>query len=151
MKIEVVYECKDCKGTGLYRGMAERGKVAVVCRSCDGTGRCVHRFEYTEFTGRKESIGVYHVVEANPGICISDELEGIGGMDYVSWIARNPFPPKSEMRGYTCPKWWCQCCSSAPDLDWNCGMIGRTFSSCDSFGDKAECWARFDEETNQSG
>ena len=49
MKIKT--ECGSCRGTGLYRGMAEPEGVAVVCLRCEGTG--CREIEYTPFTTRK--------------------------------------------------------------------------------------------------
>ena len=49
MKVKV--ECCACRGTGLYRGMAEPKGVAVVCLRCDGSG-CAE-LEYTPFAARK--------------------------------------------------------------------------------------------------
>ncbi|GAH55007.1 unnamed protein product, partial [marine sediment metagenome] len=37
--IEYDCECNDCKGTGLYTGMAEGDGFAVVCHACNGTGK----------------------------------------------------------------------------------------------------------------
>lgn len=33
----IIIECQACKGTGLYKGMAERDGAAVVCSHCHGT------------------------------------------------------------------------------------------------------------------
>ena len=47
----ITAECGNCGGTGLYRGFAEPEGVAVVCISCQGTGRV--ELTYTPFTKRK--------------------------------------------------------------------------------------------------
>ena len=52
----VEFECLDCSGTGLYCGFAESEGEAVVCLSCNGTGK--RTIEYTPFTGRKEKEGI---------------------------------------------------------------------------------------------
>ena len=44
-------ECSDCKGTGLYHGMAEPKDTAVVCQRCAGSG--CKKIEYAPFSGRK--------------------------------------------------------------------------------------------------
>ena len=49
--VKIKTECGSCRGTGLYRGMAEPKGVAVVCLRCNGTG-CAE-VEYTPFTERK--------------------------------------------------------------------------------------------------
>ena len=49
-KATVKAECHACQGTGLYRGMAEKPGIAVVCLACKGTG--CREFEYIPFTSR---------------------------------------------------------------------------------------------------
>lgn len=34
----VKYTCNSCKGTGIYKGVAEEGDIAVICRTCNGKG-----------------------------------------------------------------------------------------------------------------
>ena len=55
-KIVVKYECPSCGGSGLYCGFMEGPGQAVVCVSCEGTGRVVDEFK--PFTGRKKKHGV---------------------------------------------------------------------------------------------
>jgi hypothetical protein len=43
-------QCKDCKGTGVYRGISEPKKVGVICTDCKGTGN--HIIVYTPFAER---------------------------------------------------------------------------------------------------
>lgn len=45
-------ECRECRGTGLYHGVAEPEGVAVICVCCRGTGCAV--IEYTPFVERKQ-------------------------------------------------------------------------------------------------
>jgi hypothetical protein len=97
-------ECKDCRGTGLYAGMGERDGAAVVCHCCKGTGK--DKITYTEFTGRKDRVGVTRVFETNPGICVGGlDLSEFGGMPIKEWESGLPFPKGSEMRKYVCPSW----------------------------------------------
>ncbi len=49
-------ECGSCRGTGLYRGMAEPKGVAVVCLTCQGTG--CQAIKYTPFNTRKHRTDV---------------------------------------------------------------------------------------------
>jgi hypothetical protein len=49
-------ECGACRGTGLYRGMAEPEGVAVICLTCKGTG--CKELTYTPFTQRRRREGV---------------------------------------------------------------------------------------------
>lgn len=52
-------ECRDCGGTGVYCGFCEAKGTAVICLSCNGTGKRT----YTEraFTGLKRRKGVTSV------------------------------------------------------------------------------------------
>jgi hypothetical protein len=153
--IEFDEECPSCRGTGLYVGFAEKDGFAVVCHTCDGTGK--HHFEHTynEFTYRKDVQGVKRVLETNPGIGIgigtTEEgeiltFESFGGMPYLEWVAGLPFPKGSEMRNYICPAWWYQGADYKQKPDWNeCRGVG-SFSSCKCFKTKEKCWERFDTE-----
>ena len=147
--IEFDEECKSCKGTGLYIGMAECCGAAVVCHACKGTG-CHHvKIEYDDFIGRKSRSGVKRVFEVNPGIKIVEgsgvTLSDFGGMPYSNWDEGKPFPPKSENRKYTCPTWWYQSADYNKKPDWDeCGW--GSFSSCRYFPSKLNCWIRWDRE-----
>lgn len=52
-------ECSACRGTGLYRGMAESAGTAVVCLRCDGTG--CEEIQYRPFSGRNRRNDVERV------------------------------------------------------------------------------------------
>jgi hypothetical protein len=150
--IEFDEQCKDCNGTGLYKGMAERDGAAVVCCTCKGTG-CHHfKHTYDEFTGRKSLPGIERVYETNPGICIGKfnghTLEQFGGMPYEDWDAGKPFPAGSENREFTCPAWWCQRADYSHKPNWNgCNVsLGASFSHCPHFCTKEQCWERWDRE-----
>ena len=152
--IEFDHECKTCKATGLYVGMAERSGCAVVCQYCNGTGKDHTKIEYDDFENRKPQTDVVWVVRCNPGICIgvgpNEEnstltWDDFGWMPYEDWAHNMPFPEKSEMRRWTCPAWWYQCADYDKRPNWDeCGC--GAFSSCRHFPTKLSCWARFDRE-----
>jgi len=157
MKIEIIQECSPCKGTGIYVGRAERDGAGIICRICKGTGEYLFIHEYEEFTKRKTRTGIKHVVQSNPGIVIgigpnSLELSDFGGMSYSDWLAGKPFPEGSEMRKFVCPKWWYQNSGTKPSPGWQeCDdNLGRRFSSCPLFINKAKCWQRFDTEQQKA-
>lgn len=153
-KIQIEYACQSCKATGLYVGMGERDGAAVVCHTCKGTGKAVHKFEYEDFTGRKRREGVKRVYEVNPGICIGTGKTGeyalpdFGGMPYGEWIEDKPFKIGMENRKFTCPAWWYQTANYDLKPDWDeCNSnLGGTFSGCSEFCNKAKCWKRWDKE-----
>lgn len=148
---ELDCKCKDCGGTGLYVGLAERNGAAVLCYKCKGTGKGHIKLEWEDFDGRVERDDVTRVLECNPGICVGPNeemgfsLEDFGGMPYHDWQKGKPFPPKSEMRKFTCPAWWYQTADYDSKPDWDECCWGR-FSDCKHFCTKERCWERWDEE-----
>ena len=148
-KIQVA--CESCKASGLYIGMGERDGAAIVCHRCKGTGAAT--LEYDDFQGRTARLKVRRVYQTNPGICIGEgnghRLEQFGGIPYEEWARGGEFPRRgSENREFTCPAWWYQSADYDRMPKWKeCeGSLGRPFSACPSFGDKAGCWRRFDKE-----
>ena len=155
MEFKVKEVCKPCKGSGLYSGMAERDKTAIVCHKCKGTGCHEFKHEYEEFESRTDpKTNIHRVFEANPGIMIGNgdkiKTKDFGGMPYSDWKKGDPFPEKSEMREFTCPAWWYQSTNYDLKPNWSkCNSMG-TFSSCKHFCDKSECWKQFDKEQESS-
>jgi len=147
--IEFDEQCKPCKGTGLYVGMAEYDGAAVVCHTCKGTGLHHVKIEYNDFTGRKERLNIKRVFETNPGIGVGEgkqrfSLSDFGGMPYKEWLQGLPFPKKSEMRKFTCPAWWYQSADYDLKPNWDkCGW-GGSFSGCKHFHEKDKCWEQWD-------
>ena len=142
-------ECDSCGGTGLYVGMGERDGFAVQCHTCEGEGVVKKTFRWRDFEGKKDRPNVLRVLQVNPGICAGvgngHSYEDFGGMDYAEWRDGKPFPPRSEMREFTCPAWWYQSADYRLKPDWKeCGF--GAFSSCQHFPNKASCWARWDAE-----
>ena len=152
-KIDIYEKCRACDGTGIYVGIGERNGCGVVCSQCEGTGK--HRFihEYEDFSGRVDRNGITHVLEYNPGIIVGEipgeiSLSDFGGMDYADWKDGKPFPPKSEMRKFTCPAWWYQTADYKKKPSWpECACCGP-FSRCSKFSEKSECWEKFDRENS---
>ena len=152
MKHQIGYDakCQTCKGTGVYVGMAERDGSAIVCNRCNGAGWAHVVIEYEDPPEQRiVKEGVRRVYKVNPGIYIGEgegfNLEDFGGMAYTDWLNGEPFPPKSEMRKYTCPNWWWQLEGKGDRPDWcPVGQLGRSFTECKCYGDKATCWDMWD-------
>ena len=145
-KIEFDEICKSCSGTGIYKGFAELEKVGVICHTCKGTG-CHHvRIEYEDFIKKIRRDDINSVVEVNPGIGISDDINEFGGMSYQDWWNEQPFKLGMENRKYTCPAWWYQSANYELKPSWDECIGCGGFSGCDSFKDKSKCWERFDRE-----
>ena len=147
--IEFDEKCQNCGGTGLYVGMAERDGAAIMCHTCQGTGCHKFHHEYEEFNKRVEKRGVVRVYQTNPGIMLGGKrLEDFGGMPVKEWESGLPFLPGMENRKYTCPAWWYQSADYKLQPDWHeCNSaLGKSFSKCNSFPTKAECWKKWDLE-----
>ena len=149
-KIEFDEKCKSCSGTGLYVGMAERDGFAVVCNTCDGTGKHHVIFQYEDFEGKERNNNIKKVLKCNPGISCGVgngcNLESFGGMNYEDWFNGKDFPKGSEMRKYTCPAWWYQSADYEKKPDWKECMGCNMFSACKYFNTKEKCWERWDKE-----
>lgn len=148
-RIEFDEECPDCSGTGLYSGMGERDGGAVVCSTCDGSGKHHFIHEYESFEVRKTKPGIEWVIEVNPGIGVGKgngyKLSDFGGQSYTDWVSGKPFPKGSEMRRFVCPAWWYQSANYKLKPNWKeCGW--GSFSECDNFKNKSKCWDRWDKE-----
>lgn len=149
--ITVRVECEACDATGLYVGFAERDGAAVVCHKCKGSGCKV--LTGRPFTGRREREGVTRVYQANVGYVIGcSEQDGIaledyGGMPHAQWARGSEFPHGSEDRKHCCPAYWLQNVRGRnADRQWCISTPGFRFDECDRYADKAECWARYDED-----
>lgn len=144
--IEIDIECKSCSGTGVYQGMAEQAGAAVVCCTCKGTGKEHYKFSYTEFTKRKQAKDVKRVFQHNPGFVISSDPK-FGGMPYKNWENGESFPDGSELRQLVCPAWWYQGIDWKKKPNWpHCVSLGQSFSQCQHFPYKDQCWERYDKE-----
>lgn len=153
--IEFDQQCPACGGTGLYQGMGERPPYGVVCKRCSGTGKYHFIHSYEEFTERKVHPKVKYVLRTNPGIGVGPgptpegrkfSPEDWGAIPYEDWAQGNGFPKGSEMREFTCPAWYYQCCDYDKKPNWaQCACCG-SFSGCKHFDNKEACWARFDKE-----
>ena len=150
-EFKVREECPACDGTGLYIGMGEGEGAAIACHKCNGTGCREFIHNYTPFSRRKDTpIGVVRVFETNPGIGIGNGngfiLADFGGIPVKEWELGLPFPPKSEMREFTCPAWWYQSADNGRKPEWKECRVGTMFCSCEMFKNKDKCWERFDNE-----
>jgi len=153
--IEIDEKCKTCEGTGLYVGIAERDGFAVVCHVCKGTG-CHHfKYEYEDFEHRSMRPDVKQVLEINCGIVAGvgkDKqytLSSFGGMSYQDWLHGKLFAVGMEMRNFVCPAWWYQSADYKKKPKWKECLCCGSFSSCEHFKDKDDCWNRFDKEQSK--
>lgn len=144
--LSIRVECKACKGTGLYSGMAEQGRTAVVCRDCKGTG--AYTYTGTEFTERKERDDIDKVFRTS-GICVDED--SVGGVAYEEWLQAPESAERigNELREYTCPYHTYQHCAyKYPIPLWKscnkCLSPGMLIKDCQHYSTKDICWAIFD-------
>jgi hypothetical protein len=151
--------CKNCKGTGIYVGMAESSGAGVVCSTCKGTGCHQWTYTYEDFEKKKERTDIKRVYQVNPGIKVGEgknpdgkelSLKDFGGMPYEDWFAGKHFPLGSENRKYTCPAWWYQSSDYEKKPDWKDCIIVGIFSGCHLFIKKEQCWKRWDRENGKN-
>ena len=91
---KITIQCKSCKGTGIFKGMAERGNAGVICHTCNGKGSV--EFEYEDFVRLIIRDDIARVYEGH-GFCITDNdiytEEGNlirfseGGCTYGEWLS----------------------------------------------------------------
>jgi len=147
----LVIECQSCGGTGLYIGRAEKGKCAVVCYVCKGTGKV--EFYYKKFTGRKKRDDVERVFKSSYGYVhthknITDSSGKLirfeeGGCTYDEWL--NGAEPK-PVKDLYCPYQWdnrgmgnepcSRCKEGVPPFGW--------LAKCKFHNDKDRCWEEYE-------
>jgi len=145
----IAIECKACRGTGLYRGAAERDGAAVVCQQCDGTGR--QEFKYKPFAGRnraenvnrvfKSSFGYVHSAKDVNAIKFSD-----GGVEYDEWL--NGELPK-PVKDLYCPFLWTWQQLKGELYATRCEngiKLGSRISDCRHWSSKSKCWEIYEEK-----
>ena len=147
----ITIQCPNCKGTGLYQGMAERDGAAVVCYHCRGTGQT--KCSYEEFTGRKIKEGIKRVFAGSFGYVhgaknVKFNDTGIirfevGGCTYEEWL--NGATPK-PVKDLYCPYIWDNKGIGNEPVS-RCREIASCFgriSDCKHFGNKAKCWEEYE-------
>lgn len=149
---KIIIQCRECQGTGLYKGMAERDNCATVCSTCKGTGKS--EFYYNKFTGKKVKENIKRVFGNTCGYVHSDvdittEQEGRvikfseGGCSYEEWL--NGEIPKPVKELY-CPYIWNNKGVGNEPIE-DCKIYCKGFgsiSSCENYHNKKECWIKFE-------
>lgn len=151
MEKTITIECKSCKGTGLYKGMAEKDNCATVCTVCRGTGKS--DFTYNEFEGKKLRTDVKRVFGNTCGYIHSDKdtttRDGKlikfseGGCTYEEWINGNEPNPVKDLY---CPYIWNnKGIGNEPleDCKEHCKGLGN-ISNCEIYHRKHECWTKLE-------
>jgi hypothetical protein len=87
--VNVICECDECGGTGLYHGFMEAPGEYVICVRCGGTGK--RELSYKPFTGRKRRNGVQKVRAGSGTI-----LDGPGKSKWVSYTEFQKMIPENS-------------------------------------------------------
>ena len=151
-KIQI--ECSKCQGTGLYKGMGEKGRCAVVCYGCAGEGWAT--FNYKEFSGRKTRNDVDRVFRGSfgyahgPDDVVTDDGSVIrfseGGCTYQEWLKGVKPKPVKELY---CPYNWDNQGMGNEPLGEKCrkGLPGfGRIGSCKYYLEKLKCWEEYERE-----
>lgn len=77
----MLIECPQCKGTGVYSGLAESKDTAVICSHCKGTGKYNYTYNYKEFTGRKKNNSIKRVYKKGSNYKIGTGKINFTGID----------------------------------------------------------------------
>ncbi len=89
--MEIVVECEDCGGTGLYSGFCEGQGKAVVCLGCGGTG--AQKLRFKEYTGRKRKNDI-NSISYSRGTFIATGVGAVGeSMSYSQFKDKIPQYP----------------------------------------------------------
>lgn len=156
--IKIDIECQSCGATGLYQGFAEKNGCAIVCHTCNGTGKQKYEFKYTPFTKRKLKKGVTKVFQNSCGY--GHTIEDIvtqdgkiiefskGGISYEDWLEGGKPKPVKDLY---CPYLWTNQRLQTKDVNnlyknrCNNGIsIGSYISKCKHFENKHKCWEIFE-------
>ena len=94
---EVKCDCKDCSGTGVYKGWREQRDLGVVCNKCNGRGYYVLSLNEKVQLAKDEKTGiVYEVI--NDEICgtvkLFNGLKQRGDVKYVMYGTGFTFCPE---------------------------------------------------------
>lgn len=141
MKESVQIECKQCNGTGLYVGMAERDGAAVVCYRCNGTGQ--DTLEFVRFTERRQPKKPVSRVHLSRGYVLSPEHDKCtGGVAYQDWKPGMVVPADEELY---CPMLYTNqsYCAFKDENGSARPGIGRRISDCEYWPVKAACWTKY--------
>ena len=147
MKSKIVKEgvCESCGGTGLYRGLAESGTLAVQCHMCEGSGRRTYQLVWEDFKSRKEIPNVTLVIECGTSYGL-DEKIAKAGIPYKEWLKGHSFTRGTEPREWMCPKHYIQTTGKYHGRFTCDALCGGSFVSCKHFENKAKCWEDFDKQ-----
>ena len=148
MKRTIVIECKSCGGTGLKKSLLEQGKSAVICTSCNGTGKI--NFTYKKFKGRKEMRGITRVFAKDLGYIHSDtdistkngEILHFSqyGCTYEEWKKGVKPTPMEELY---CPYIYSENHGIGNEPCSRCNIGNKEYGNikkCKFYSDKSNCW-----------
>ena len=152
---QILIQCPECKGTGLYKGMCEQDECAVECTKCHGTGFIY--FQYEPFEARKERTNVKRVFKKTCGFVHSDKnctcQDGTVlhfedyGCTYGEWLNGEEPKPMEELY---CPYLYYNKGIGSEPLD-KCRKnleLGMRIPECQCYGEKEKCWKEFHEKEN---
>jgi len=156
--LNIEAKCELCDGTGLYVGMAERKGAAVICHTCNGTGKVNQKKIFKKFKSKSKRKDVKRVFSSACGYIISAEdvttNEGITiefskcGCSYDEWLKGETPKPIEDLH---CPylhtgqslqnqehpqhSVYLELCSK--HLNWG------NISDCKCYKNKHKCWKKY--------
>lgn len=154
--IELLVECPQCKGTGIYVGLAERNGAGVICGHCHGTGAYMFKHTYTPFTKRRTRRDIKRVYQPHSGYVltatgkiVNDHMEidmntqGVAYADFLTGAMPTHImdmycPMKADQSACHNVKGFTDVCNRR-----NGGWLGY-IPAC-KYKDYRACWQRFED------
>ncbi|MDD2434982.1 MAG: hypothetical protein PHO63_01885 [Bacilli bacterium] len=158
--------CEQCKGTGIYKGFAEKDNLGVICHHCNGKGYQVLNLENDhKLYQNEEDLIIYHTKQniISKVVHLFTKKQTRDDIDYViyevgrylspTWLLENGADEYQVIRyqnflnggyplplkDYTCPLHISQCYGE--EEFYNDCDLGLP-SQCQKYGED-ECWDKF--------
>lgn len=172
---EIKYVCDICKGTGIYKGCAEKEGLGVVCRICYGKGYHTLQLKPTDEVLRDDKSEMLYIVNNEKirlkirefnSLNIRDDIKYVvfytgrifspeflfkKGADEVNVIRYSKFIEGDlplPLQKYTCPQQFSRNYYLSETFKNDC--INGLIEKCKKYG-KNDCWEKFygDAKTNK--
>lgn len=164
---EIKCTCGSCEGTGVFKGFAEKDRLAVVCTRCNGRGYYTQKANNRISFVKDEKKGVVYIVKdgiISHNVSLFTKLAKRNDVEYVMYATGRVMSAEDEIRngnlnfqiirykdflegklplpaaGKTCPRQF-MAMYGKEDFENDCIPCGF-YQDCEKFFTN-ECWAKF--------